>query len=348
MPSKAKALAPRVADWDDDVFDVADNNLLRQSEVSKPGVGSQQERLHAIEWDEGQHTLQTKTSTLIVQTTTTLATSSANDDVVGGHDISTDVQAAVQATWTKANALQAQAIAAAVRVAVHEATETAERGRAAALQEQEALLQQEAEKATRRLWEMAAREREVAVQQALDQQAAELENLRRALDTQKEAAAKQLEAAYDSLKLKAARALEDQHSVNINAAVQAAWERAGRLQSAAVIQARKEAKEEAEREASECLKLERMQLGSDMRKTVQTNLEEAAHATQHDKEELRRLRLELSEARGELQRAEAKAAKQQQQAVKDAMQAMEEVAQESQKRAVARALAAAARSKSDE
>lgn len=350
MPGKAKAPAPRIADWDEDVFDVADNNLLRQSDLSNKRGGLGKPQNANIDWDDGtrlQAKLQAKSCTSVVTATNSLAiTASAHSD--DDHGTASHVQAAIAATWVKANALQDQAIATAVRAAVKEATEAAERERAAALRDQELLLQQEAEKATRRLWETAAREREVAIQQALQEQAAEVLSLRKALEQQKEEASKQMEQAYSELKLKAARDLEDQHSININAAVQAAWESAGRLQAAAVAQARKEAKDEAEREASDRMKLERLQLGADMRKTVQTNLQQSAEAMQHDKDELRKLRQELTQLKAELQGAEAKAAKQQQQAVKDAMQAMEEVAQESQKRAVARALAAAAQQQSQQ
>ena len=72
-------------------------------------------------------------------------------------------------------------------------------------------------------------------------------------------AAQELEEAYKSLKAEAGRVVEEQHAVNMNLAVQAAWERAGRLQETAVAAARKEAKEQAEKDADEDLTDEQKQ-----------------------------------------------------------------------------------------
>ena len=186
---------------------------------------------------------------------------------------------------------------------------------------------------------MAARERDTAVKASLADQAEELARVKQELIDQREKAAQELEEAYKSLKAEAGRVVEEQHAGNMNLAVQAAWERAGRLQETAVAAARKEAKEQAEKDADERIRLERLQLGAEMRKTLQSSIESHAGDMNKDMEEIKSLRSQLADARAAARSAEANAAKQAQQAVKDAMKAMEQVSKAAQDRAVARALA---------
>lgn len=276
--------------------------------------------------------------------TTVLAVCGEPDD----NEHRDSVRSAVQATWAKANALQEQAIRAAVRAATMEVREQAQHEHSVALKKLEEDMQVEAEKANRRLWEIAAREKEVAIRKAIEDQAAEVQMLKDGLEQQKQKAAEDLENAYRSLKGEVSRVLEDQHSANMNMAVQAAWERAGRLEEVAVAAARKEARKEAESEFEKRLALERLEHGEERRKAAAEAAQAHADDMQSSKDEIRRLRTEVERLRQELEReritsreAESKAAKQQQQAVNAAVKAVEEVAQAAKERAVAHALAAA-------
>ena len=258
------------------------------------------------------------------------------------------MQAAVQATWAKANTLQEQAVNSAVRASVQEAREQAAREKSAALKEQEEELRAEAEKANRRLWEIAAREKEVAIRKATEETAAEVKSLKAELERQREKAAEELEDAYHSLKGEVAHVLEEQHSANMNMAVQAAWERAGRLEANAVAAARKEVRAEVETEWEKRLALERLGKGEGLRKSLGEAVKANADEMQTAKDEVRRLRQEVEKLKHELDAervaardAESKAAKQQQQAVAAAVKAVEDVAKGAQERAIARALAAA-------
>lgn len=258
------------------------------------------------------------------------------------------VQAAVQATWVKANSLQDQAIANGVRSALHDAKEEAARDKAAALKAQEEELRTEAEKANRRLWEIAAREKEAAIAKALEDQGANERALKKELELQRERAAQELEDAYHSLKGQMGKVLEEQHTANINMAVQSTWESAARLEEKAVATARKEARAEADAEWEQKLSLERLKLSEDIRTTAAKAVQDATSEEDCAKTELIALRQEMERLRGELDRertaareAESKAAEKQKDAVAQAVKAVESIAKGAQERAVARALEAA-------
>ena len=239
-------------------------------------------------------------------------------------------------------------MARAVQSSAREQVEEAAREKAAALKAQEEELRVEAEQANRRLWVIAAREKEVAITKALESQAAEVAALKAELENQRERAAQELEDAYHSMKADVGRVLEEQHSANVNMAVQAAWESAGRLQESAVAAARKEARAEAEQEWERRQSREHTERGEEARVRATELAEANASEAGITKEELRKLQLEVERLGLELERerttareAESKAAKKQQQAVEEAIKAVESVAKSSQERAIARALAAA-------
>ena len=321
--------AARPRDAEEDVFDVAHNSLLRTA-TELPLTGRRQ-AVATADWNvsgsssPGSRAVESEFSLTIVESSEDKAS----------------VQAAVEATWAKANAIQDQAISGATRAALAEARSMFEVEKAEAVKRREEQLRLEAEKATERLWKVAAHEREQAVKAALADQAAELERINAELANQRQKAADELEDAYKSLKAEVSRVLEDQHAANVNCAVQAAWERAGRIQETAVMKARSEARAEAEAEADERMKLERLQLGTEMRRTIQTGIESNADELLAAKAEASELRKQLEVARAQGRDAEANAAKSTQQAVKDAMKAMESVQKSAIDRAVARALAAA-------
>ena len=322
------------ADEDDDVFDVAQSSMFQRS-VELPLTA----RKHAVKttvWDEADVPSPTADGPKGSSSNHQLAMTLVAEDTA---EHALTVRDAVQSTWAKANTIQEQAVAAAVRTAATEARKEAEAAKQAALRKLEEELRFEAEKANRRLWELANRERDEAVKAALADQEHEVVRLRTELETQKQRALEELEKAYQGLKIEAARTVQEQQETNINMAVQAAWDRAGRMQETAVAAARKEAKEEAERAAEERLRLERLQVGTDMRKTLQAGVQSHAEEMRKDKAEITLLRSQLEEARATARNAEANAAKQTQQAVKDAMKAMEQVQKAAQDRAVARALA---------
>lgn len=326
---------------DEDVFDVAHNNLMRSA--AELPITSRRQIVNAVDWEESK---QSPSRTAAGGATSTALV--RNDDEA--NSIRTKVQDAVQATWDKANALQEIAIKDAVSSALREARELAAREKSAALKAQDDELRLEAEKANRRLWEIAAREKEVAVAKALEDQAEELKRLKRELEQQTERSAVDLEDAYHSMKGEVGRVLEEQHSVNVNMAVQAAWESAARLEETAVATARREARAAADSEWEKRLALERLERGEEMRKSVAEAVKANADDLESAKEEARRLRQETERLRHELEterlaarEAEAAAAKTQQAAVNEAVKAFEAVAKSSQDRAVERAVARALR-----
>jgi len=330
--SSPAAKSTRLRDLEDDVFDVAHNNLLRTA-AEQPASTRQQSEANG----GGTKPAGTQAPTTIVL-----------HSLDGGDDHKQGVRDAVQATWAKANELQEQAVSGAVRAATKDFREQAARDQSAALKAQEEQLRGEAEQANRRLWEMARREQEVAVRKALENQAEEVQHLKDELKRQRAKAAEELETAYRSLKGEVGRVLEEQHSVNMNMAVQAAWERAARIEATAVAAARKEARAEAESEFEKRLALERLERGEEMRKSTAEASSANADELQSAKDDARRLRKEVETLRQQLEReqlaareAESKAAKQQQQAVSQAVKAVEEIARSNQERAIARALAAA-------
>lgn len=311
----------RVRDLEEDVFDVAHNSLLRSA--------AELPRKPAPVWED-------------------------EDDappraltMVGGASPGDNVRAAVEATWEKANELQEQAVTGATRSAVRQAKEQSAKEHAEALREQELQLKHQAEEATKRLWVMASRERDVAVQKALEEQGVEVEALKQEVARQKAKAASSLEEAYITLKDEARRDVEAQHVTDVNMAVQAAWESAGRLQDAAVAAARKQAAAETQRELDEKFALERLKLGTEARRAVEVSADSITQDAQRDKEEISRLRRELEQARDELayerqaaRNAEGKAAAKQQEAVQQAMKAVQQISLANQERSAVRALAA--------
>lgn len=352
--------AARVRDAEEDIFDVAHNNLLRTATEQVPSTGRRQ-MLASADWAGASVQPAPSKPTIVPDRFDFRAEPSGSKDApptkfamtVGGNvddEIiqNAHMQAAVQATWAKANALQDQAVSAATRAAVAEARRDAEREKKDALQALDQELRNETEKTVRRLWELAAKEREQAVEKAIINQDAELKRVKQELAAQREGAAEELEAAYKTMKAEVGRVLEDQHAANVNLAVQAAWDRAGRLQETAVANARKEAREEAQAEFEERLGMERLQLGSEQRRALESSADAHVEEIKSDKQEIKSLREQLNLMREELEQArasardaESNAAKQTKQAVQDAMKAMEQVQKASVDRAVARALASA-------
>eukprot|EP00322_Chrysochromulina_rotalis_P018886 CAMPEP_0115856996 /NCGR_PEP_ID=MMETSP0287-20121206/15344_1 /TAXON_ID=412157 /ORGANISM="Chrysochromulina rotalis, Strain UIO044" /LENGTH=380 /DNA_ID=CAMNT_0003311195 /DNA_START=8 /DNA_END=1150 /DNA_ORIENTATION=- len=337
--------AARARDAEDDVFDVAHNSMLRTA-AELPMTGRRL-AVASADWDCG--------STPAIEHKGFLASPSQPSgesqepgkfamSVTSSDDRelqAAEMQAAVEATWAKANALQDQAIAGATRAAIAEARKAFEVEKADTIKRVEEELRLEAEKANERLWRVAAKEREAAVKAALADQAVQLELLKKKLAAQKQSAADELEEAYKSLKAEVSRVVEDQHAANVNLAVQAAWERAGRIQETAVANARKEARAEAQAEADERMKLERLQLGTDMRESIQTSVQANEDELKSAKAEVNDLRQQLIKATAAARDAESNAAELSRQSVRDAMKAMESVQQASIDRAVARALATA-------
>lgn len=338
----------RVRDAEEDVFDVAQNSMFRTA-VELPTAAHRRTAASSTTWEDDEtppapgrslQRLQISGGETASKGSTLASSPSCGTSAAEERDaVAAQIRDAVQATWAKANAIQEQAVAAAMRTAREDIRKELQADHAHAMKQQEESLKLEAENANRRLWEMAARERDTAVKAALADQAEELARVKQELIDQREKAAQELEEAYKSLKAEAGRVVEEQHAVNMNLAVQAAWERAGRLQETAVAAARKEAKEQAEKDADERIRLERLQLGAEMRKTLQSSIESHAGDMNKDMEEIKSLRSQLADARAAARSAEANAAKQAQQAVKDAMKAMEQVSKAAQDRAVARALA---------
>ena len=337
-PPSSSARVTRLRDLEEDVFDVAHNNLLRTA-AELPITGRRQ-IVHSADWDASSSPTREVGKGANASTALVLKSES------GDEPSRTQVQSAVQATWEKANALQEQAVNSAVRAAVREAHDQADRELSAALKTQEEELRAEAEQANRRLWEIAAREKEAAIAKAIEDQVEECKNLRKEIDNQRERTAEELENTYHSLKSEVGRVLEEQHTTNINMAVQAAWERAARLEETAVANARKEAKAEAERDWEKRMALEQHEGGEKLRKSVTEAQQASTDELQSNREELRSMRQEMDRLKQELEReqltareAESKAAKQQQQAVEAAVKAVEAVAKGAQERAVAKAVA---------
>jgi len=315
----------RVRDLEEDVFDVAHNSLLRTA-AELPRKPTQPV------WED--------------EDDTPVRALTMGGGALQAHT-EDSVRAAVQATWEKANELQEQAVTGAARSAVRQAREQCAKQQAEALYEQEIKLKHEAEEATKRLWVMAARERDAAIQKALEEQGTEVEALKQELARQKAKAAASLEEAYITLKDEARRDVEAQHVTDVNLAVQAAWESAGRLQDTAVVAARKQASAETQRELEEKFALERLKMGTEARRAVEASSESITQDALRDKEEITRLRRELEQMRDELayerqaaRDAEGKAASKQQQAVHEAMKAVQQINQANQERSAVRALAA--------
>ena len=326
--------AARLRDAEDDVFDVAHNSMIRSAASERNALVAS---LHLDDMGPHSYPQIGHGSSSGGETTLALTLSGSG----AKEDQPQSVKDAVQAVWEKANALQETAVAAAKRAAFEDARKELAQEHELALQRQAVELNAKAEEANRRIWVMAASEKESAVAAALAHQAKEMERLENELVKQKQMAADELEEAYRSMKIELAGVLEEQHATNVNMAVQAAWERAGRLQETAVAAARKEAREAAEREGEARMALERTQLGDDMRRTLQTTMQSQSEEMANDKAEIRSLRQQLEKALSAARDAESNAAKQVQIAVKDAMKAMEQVQKASQDRAVAKALAEA-------
>ena len=125
-PPSSSARVTRLRDLEEDVFDVAHNNLLRTA-AELPITGRRQ-MVHSADWDASNSP--TKEVGKGANASTALVCKSDSADDPGR----TQVQTAVQATWEKANALQEQAVNSAVRAAVREARDQAARELSAALQ----------------------------------------------------------------------------------------------------------------------------------------------------------------------------------------------------------------------
>ena len=328
----------RLRDLEEDVFDVAHNNLLRTA--TELPITGRRLMVNATDWEaKPEEAGQSAEGTKVLMCADTTADTN-------GEQL-TQVQAAVQATWAKANALQEQAVSSAVKAAVREAKADAAREKEVELRTQEEELRADFEKANRRLWEIAARDQEVAIQKAIADEAAEVKSLKAELVQQQKKAAEELEEAYRSLKGEATRVVEDQHAHNVNTAVQAAWEAAGRIEAAAVAAARKETKAEIEGECEKRMAAERLERDEKMRKSIAEAVQASADEMQSNKEEVQRLRQEVERLQEELKSerkaardAEAKAAEKQKMAVAQAVKMVEEVA--------AKRIARAERKKSEE
>ena len=343
----------RFGDFEDDVFDVAHNTLLRSSAEQQSAVRKAKSNLPVtLDWEDddgpkvkaitmkSHHGAASASKSIMPSTALVVTPEDATDE---DHLTAASIRAAVDKTWAKANALQDQAVAAAVKAAIKDLEENAKKDKEKALAELEAKLHEDAEQATRRLWEIAHREQAAAIAKALEEQAAEVARLKEELAQQEKKAADALEKAYLSMKEEARRAVEEQNTQTLNATVQATWDAAARMEQTAVAAARKEARAEAEREFDERIKLERMHLNTETRQTLQSGAQAQADELSRNREEMHRLRQELERERAAARDAEAKAAKQQQAAVKEAMAAVEKVAKANEERAVARALAAQAK-----
>jgi len=338
----AKGAAPttRLRDLEEDVFDVAHNNLLRTA-ADLP-VTSRRQMVNSTDWDQSSPSPSSPSRGASSST----AMVCASDDV--DPDVRTKMQSVVQDTWEKANKMQEQAIQAAVRTALREAHEKAAVDKQAALKSLEDQLRAEAEKANRRLWEIAARERDAAIVVAIKEENDEVKRLKSEIEKQKERAAAELDEQYQSVKGSMGKVLEEQHTADVNQAVQATWDSARRLEATAIAAARKDARAEADKEWEEKFKLERLERGDELRKSVADAVKATAEEMASTKEELLKVRSEAETLKQELARervaareAESRAAKQQQAAVAEAVKAVEAIAKSSQERAITRALAAA-------
>lgn len=339
----AKKPATRLRDLEEDVFDVAHNNLLRTA--AELPLSSRRQMVNSTDWDKNNPPRDPLSPSRGAGSAST-AMVCVSDDV--DDTVRARMQSVVQDTWEKANKMQEHAVQSGVKTALREAQEKAEAEKIEALKTQEAYLRSEAEKANRRLWEMAAREKESAIAKAIQEQDEEVKRLKNELEQQRDRAAAELEKAYQSLKGEVGRVLEDQHTANMSMAVQATWESAGRLEEKAVATARKEARAEADKEWEEKLKLERLERDEELRKSVTDAVQGTSEELVATKDQLSKVSQEAESLRDELAReriaardAEARAAKQQAAAVADAVKAVEAIAKGSQERAIARALAAA-------
>ncbi|KAL1515648.1 hypothetical protein AB1Y20_002266 [Prymnesium parvum] len=302
----------RVRDLEDDVFDVAHNSMLRYAAQTAPH----------------------HSTTPLLEAR--LAISGTSRELALDHDTppvsdamklrQAEVQAAVDATWAKANAMQEKATEAAVRSAVRVERERISAEHAAALAKLAEDARGEVELAKRRAWEASAKEQEKAIAEALSAQALALQAARQDAKDARERMAAELAEAYAQLKQEAYDELRLEHATSIRSAVQHAWDQANRQQEAAVRAAKAEAAREARREVELRFAAERVELGAEYRKALQQRDESRAEGSRADKEELKALREEVSALRAAARDAEAKAALEQRKAVLEAVRAAEDVA----------------------
>eukprot|EP00966_Prymnesium_polylepis_P296218 6842692-Prymnesium_polylepis.1 len=161
----------RLRDAEDDIFDVAHNEMLRHAapttvhlasagaSPSRPDAGGQP---RVLKMDDDEHEPPPPVE----------AEPSPGGLSDAEHLRVAEIQAAVDATWAKANAMQEQAVEAAVRAAVAAERRRMAPEQAKALAAQEEELKLKAEVTLRQAWDSMATEKEKAVADALLAQAA--------------------------------------------------------------------------------------------------------------------------------------------------------------------------------
>lgn len=265
-----RALPARTRDLDVDVFDVANNAMLRNKVVDQYG-NSSRAALRA-EWDEG-----TNHRSLIT-------TPESMDKEALAETEREEVRNAVDAVWAKADKLKEQAVAAASITSTRTLREQLEAEKKAELEELEARLRSEAEEAIGKIWETANREKARAVEEALQQYAEEKAELARTREREK----KELDEAYKTLKGEIARVLEKQHAKNLTEAVNTAWERATRQEELAVAQAIERTRAELLKEQEETIGKERLNVRAEARRTIAECQEAHAEERRSDQAELKK------------------------------------------------------------
>ena len=94
MPGKTKE---RLADWDDDVFDVAHNNLMRMSEPSKTQTNRNHAASSRIDWDDDMPPSTTKTTSHLLTSTETSSTTIVTTS--GGFDDDREALKGTDVQW---------------------------------------------------------------------------------------------------------------------------------------------------------------------------------------------------------------------------------------------------------
>ena len=184
--------APEEPEEEIDPFEAAHDTMLRKAEV-KASVSSQQTlRQLPAEFDDDDG--RPKRPTPIFEGE-------------AERQMSAETRQAIQATWVKANELQAQAVAAAVKKVTQQLREQAEAEKKAALEQLEMQLRAEAGVASNKMWEVAGREKAKAVEEALKEQGEALESAQAALVEQEAAFQAEQEASFDMLKEEVGAAL---------------------------------------------------------------------------------------------------------------------------------------------
>lgn len=322
LPSEEVPIAVRTRDLEDDVFDVAHNSMLRHA------MPSLVHRTSSSSTPESRPPVQEAPRKLMLDDDGN-ATSSAYAlrALTDAEQLRiSEIQAAVDATWTKANEMQGQAIDAAVRSAVHHERERLEMEHKRQLEKLAEERKLEVEQVKRHTWQCSYKDRDRAVAEALQAQANELEQAKQDMVDLRERTAAELATAYQKLKEEAAEAVRLEHASNITSAVQHTWDKANRQQEVAVAAARAAGAEEARKEAEDRFAAERVELKAEHRRALQSKGEAQAEMGRSERAELKALRDEISALRTAARDAEAKAAAEQQKAVLQAVRAAEEIA----------------------